>query len=145
MGTKRLKPVGPHPVEIAVANAAWAKLMDTAELQLYGSWEGTKILETTMSLLYVVGLAAHRSGVQAPELRIIAGSCRTALDCISTGRITGQQRETLGSGLAAARRLKPLVKGPHFVAASIEASLLIRSRGVNWSDFQEFTDPAPKP
>lgn len=135
----RFKTLKLHPVERALAKARWASLLTTAELHLAASSDMTKIIESSLSLLYIVGLAAHRSGLDTlPDARILAGSCRTALDAIASESLTPQQMETLESGLAAARRLKPLVTETHFIEASIQASLLIRSRGVNWGDFQQF-------
>ena len=138
---RRSKTLKLHPVERAIAKARWASLLTTAELHLAASSDMTKIIESSLSLLYIVGLAAHRSGLDIPEVRIIAGSCRTALAAIASESLTPQQMETLESGLAAARRLKPLVKESHFIEASIQASLLIRSRGVNWGDFEQFLTP----
>lgn len=129
---------GLNPVERAIAKQKWKEFLSTAQLHALIGGDIQSAIDRICTLFYIIGLAAYKQNLLTPEIRIIHGASRTALDVSFENSITEMQRGTLNSGLLAIERIKDSIKEKYLIEASIHTSLLLKQDGVYWRDFQVF-------
>ena len=126
------------PVERAVAAAKWKKQLTSAHLHALMGDDLVGMISRVCAIFYIIGSAAHKANIYNTDIKIVHGSCRTALDVVYAQNVTPIQRSTLEAGLLATERVKDQIPEKYLVEASITTSLLIKTDGVYWHHFQEF-------
>lgn len=139
---RKIKHTALSPVERAIAKQKWKQHLTQAHLHTLLGQDTQGMLDRVCTLLFIIGLAAHKANILNPDVKIVHGACRTALDISYAESITNMQRGTIESGLLALERLQPLIDVKYIEEASVYASLLIKNGGVFWHHFEVFI-PTP--
>lgn len=125
------------PVEKAVARAKWRSHLSSAGLQALMGEDVATVVDKVATILYIVGLACHKSGLAGADVDAVHRGCRAALGAVSG---EGLDRAVLDLALQAAERLRGELSELSLAAASVDASARIKAGSVNWSDFAVFVD-----
>lgn len=126
---------GLTPVEKAVARAKWRSHLSSAGLQALMGEDVATVIDRVATILFIIGLAAYKSGLTGVDVAALHAGCRAALKAVSG---EGLDRPTLDLALQAAERIRETLPEVVMASASVEASILIKRGGVDWSAFQVF-------
>jgi hypothetical protein len=132
------KPVRLSPVEKAVAKQQWQRFLTVAHIHTLIGGDLVLLIEKAGVLLFIIGLAAHQSNLHTSSVKVIHGACRALYDVVGLSSITELQRASIEAGLLAIEETKQCLDINSVVNASVIAQTLIKSKGVDWSDFQAF-------
>lgn len=119
-------------------NQEWSKLLNEAYIHTLIGENLVRIRERVGSILFVIGLAAHRANIHNNETKAIHEACRALFDLVDATAITDHQRSSIEAGLLATVALKPMLSESYLIQASQHLTALLRRSGVIWQDFEEF-------
>jgi hypothetical protein len=128
------------PVEKAIAKAQWQKAMTSAHLQALIGGDWPTVVDRVASILFIAGHAADIDKLpdDSPDIRILQGAVRTVVDVVDAKDLTDMQRGSLEAGLRAVERIHPLLSVHALATASIQLTLLLKTKGfVSEVDFEK--------
>lgn len=127
-----------NPVARAIMRQKWRTATLDAHLQALAGGEWRTVVDRVAELMFIVGYAAHQDGLECTDLKIVHGATRTLCDVVLAQSLTDVQRATLDSGIRAVGRVQPRLSDMAMISASVHISLLMKTNGVYWGDFEKW-------
>lgn len=122
------------PVEAAVASARWDSYLNSAAIHALIGQDLAAVRDRVATLLLIIGLSAKADKLSGPEVDVLHDACHALM----SESLDEDIRTRLNNGLMAAVELKKQVSDVSIVTASVHVANLIRSGGVDWSEFEKF-------